>query len=156
MNKIDTQERRRRLAIRHHLAPQAKAADVTQVACDLVGIHATDPASVYLGALARMSSLTPEDVAAALYEQRSVLKVLGMRRTMFVEPRELVPVVQAAVTETLAKAERKRTIQMLEGAGVADNAEAWLNEVESQTVAALNDAGEATATELTKKVPGLR
>src|SRR6188508_3253643 len=104
MTKIGTQERRRRLAIRHHLAPSAKAADLTQVACDLVGIHATDPASVYLGALARLKSLTHDDVAAALYEKRTVLKVLGMRRTMFVEPRELVPVVQAAVTDTLAKA----------------------------------------------------
>jgi hypothetical protein len=156
MTKIDTAERRRRLAVRHHLALGARAAPVEEVACDLVGIHATDPASVYLGAFARVGTLTFDDVAQALYEQRSVLKVLGMRRTMFVEPRELVPIVQAAVTDTLAKAERKRTIQMLEGAGVADDAEAWLKEVEAQTVAALNEAGEATATELTKKVPGLR
>ena len=144
------------MAVRHHLAADVKAADVTRVACDLVGIHATDPASVYLGALARTKSLTHEDVADALYDKRSVLKVLGMRRTMFVEPRELVPVVQAAVTDTLAKAERKRTIQMLEGAKVADDAEAWMSDVEAQTVAALDKAGEATATELTKKVPGLR
>ena len=156
MKKIDTAERRRRLAVRHHLAPSAKAADITEAACDLVGIHATDPASVYLGALARLRALTLEDVAQALYEDRSVLKVLGMRRTMFVEPRELVPVVQAAVTDTLAKVERKRTIQMLEGAGVADDAEAWMSEVEAQTVSALDEVGEATANELTKKVPGLR
>ncbi len=159
MKKIDTAERRRRIAVRHHLAAAARATDLTQVACDLVGIHATDPASVYLGALARMKKLTYDDVADALYDRRSVLKVLGMRRTMFVEPRELVPVVQAAVTDTLARAERKRTIQMVAGAGVAADAggaEAWLNEVESQTVAALEAAGEATATELTKKVPGLR
>src|SRR5215217_3127775 len=156
MTSIDTAERRRRLAMRHHLAPDARAASLEEVACDLVGIHATDPASVYLGTLARLRSLTLHDVAEALYEQRSVLKVLAMRRTMFVEPRELVPIVQAAVTDTLAKAERKRTIQMLYGAGVADEPEAWLSDVEAQTVAALDEAGEATATELAKKVPGLR
>ncbi len=37
-------------------------------------------------------------MATALYDDRTVLKVLGMRRTMFVEPRELVPVVHGAVT----------------------------------------------------------
>ena len=160
MRKIGTEQRRRRLAVRHHLAASEKAPDVTQLACDLVGIHATDPASVYLGALARIKAFAPEDMAKALYDDRTVLKVLGMRRTMFVEPRELVPVVHGAVTKALAAAERKRLIQMLEGAdkdaGVDADVERWLAKVESETVAALTDAGEATATELTKKVPGLR
>ena len=84
MTRIDTAERRRRIAIRHHLAPKSKATDITQLACDLVGIHATDPASVYLGMQARMKSMSFDDVAQALYEDRSVLKVLVMRRTMFV------------------------------------------------------------------------
>ena len=156
VHKIGTDERRRRLAIRHHLATTAKATDLTQLACDLVGIHATDPASVYLGALARMKALKHEDMTRALYDDRTVLKVLGMRRTMFVEPRELVPIVHYSVAKALAVAERKRTIQMLEGAGVDADAERWLAKVETETVAALMEAGEATANELTRKVPGLR
>src|SRR5215217_6225320 len=117
MTSIDTAERRRRLAMRHHLAPDARAASLEEVACDLVGIHATDPASVYLGILARLRSLTLHDVAEALYEQRSVLKVLAMRRTMFVESRELVPIVQAAVTDTLAKKVPGLRVQITFGEG---------------------------------------
>lgn len=86
MIRIDTAERRRRLAARHHLAapPQSVETPLHSVADDLAGIHATDPASVYLGARARIPGLTREDVTKALYDDRTVLKVLGMRRTMFV------------------------------------------------------------------------
>ena len=138
------------------MAPTAKANDVATVAGDLVGIHATDPASVYLGTLARMRKLTAGQMAVALYDDRSVLKVLGMRRTMFVAPRDLAAIVQAAVTGSLAVAERKRLVQMLEGAGVAKDVGRWLSKVEKETVDTLAELGEATATELTKRVEGLR
>src|SRR5688500_17670650 len=105
MAKIDTAERRRRLAIRHHLAPRAKAGSVVDLAGDLVGIHATDPASVYLGALARIPKFTRDGMAKALYDDRTLLKVLGMRRTMFVVPRDLAGVINSAATRAIAVTE---------------------------------------------------
>jgi hypothetical protein len=159
VHSIDTDERRRRLAVRQHLAariPSAAAPDVATLAGRLVGIHATDPASVYIGARARISGLSHDDMAAALYDERSVLKILGMRRTMFVAPRDLSAVINSAATKTIALTERKRTLQMVESVGVAANAEEWLAQVEAETVDALDDLGAATATELTKLVPGLR
>lgn len=127
-----------------------------QVAADVVGIHATDPASVYLGAFARTHYLTHEVLAHALYEERSLLKILGMRRTMFVVPRDLVPIIHAAVTTSLVAAERKRLVAMLRAAGVATDVETWIADVEAETVAALDGMGEATASELTRRVEGLR
>jgi hypothetical protein len=41
-------------------------------------------------------------------------------------------------------------------AGVADDPQQWLAAVENETVAALGALGEATASDLTKRVPGLR
>ena len=156
MHRIDTAERRRRLAIRHHLAPMSKAKDIVTVAGDLVGVHSTDPASVYLGLLARMKSVTHADVARALYDDRSVLKILGMRRTMFVVPRDLAAIINTAVTRDIGLRERRRLIQMLQDAGVAKDVGRWVSKVEQETVDALGELGEATATELTKRVPGLR
>ena len=153
---IDNAERRRRLAARHHLAPSSRATDIAQVAGDLVGVHATDPASVYLGLLARMRTLTHDDVARALYDDRSVVKILGMRRTMFVVPRELAGTIHVGATRAIAIGERKRLIQMVESAGVDKDVGRWISEVEKATVDALDELGEATATELTKRVPGLR
>jgi hypothetical protein len=157
MHRIDTAERRRRIAVRQHLAPACRADDVVTVAGDLVGIHGTDPGSVYLGAFARTRALTPADLESALYDERSLLKMLGMRRTMFVVPRDLAAVMNSAVTQPIATRERKRLIAWIEEAGVVEgDVEAWLAQVETETVAALAELGQATATELTKVVPGLR
>jgi DNA glycosylase AlkZ-like len=156
VHRIGTEERRRRVVVRHHLGSKTKSDDVCQLAGELVGIHATDPASVYLGCLARMSHFAREDMANALYEERSLLKMLGMRRTMFVVPRDLGGVMHSAVTRALGVVERKRLIQMLTDARVDPDVPGWVAQVEKETVAALDDLGEATASQLTKRVPGLR
>ena len=126
------------------------------MAGDLVGIHATDPASVYLGLRARVPGLTRDAVAAALYDDRTLFKILGMRRTMFVVPVALAGVLQAAVTNALGATERKRLLGMLAQAGITKDAAHWLAKVEDETVAALDELGEATAADLTKRVGGLR
>lgn len=154
---IATAERRRRIGARHHLARRAdSAAGPVRVADDLVGIHATDPASVYLGLRARVEGLTRDRLAAELYDERSLLKVLGMRRTMFVAPPPLASVIQVAITIELGAGERKRLLGMLEGAGITTDPVGWLAKVEDETIAVLGELGEATAADLTKRVEGLR
>ncbi|MGO4758476.1 winged helix DNA-binding domain-containing protein, partial [Streptomyces sp. 2MCAF27] len=46
--RITPAQRRARLGRRHLLAPSARAARVEAVADAVVGLHATDPATVYL------------------------------------------------------------------------------------------------------------
>jgi Winged helix DNA-binding domain len=154
--RIGVEERRARLALRHHLAPEARASGPVQVARDLVGLHGTDPASVFLAAWARMRSPQVEAIQQAMYEERSLLRVLGMRRTMFVLPVELLPVVQAACTRAIAVQQRKQLVQLLGQAGIADDPDGWLREVEQATMRALAVRGEALAAELSQDVPRLR
>lgn len=156
MQTIDSEERRRRIGARHHLATEARIGDPVAVATDLVGIHATDPASVYLGLRARVPGIDHDGVARVLYDDRSLVKVLGMRRTMFAVPVAHAGVIHAAVTNDLGRTERKRTMGLLEGAGITSDPERWLAAVEAETIAVLEELGEATAAELTKRVPGLR
>ena len=52
----------------------------------MVGLHASDPATVYLAARARVRDFAHADLEDALYERRSLVRMLGMRRTMFVVP----------------------------------------------------------------------
>ncbi|MGH9382202.1 MAG: winged helix DNA-binding domain-containing protein [Thermoanaerobaculia bacterium] len=170
MRSISSEERRRRLWARHHLAAPADGggAPVT-VARSLVGVHSTDPASVVLALRARVRDLEPADVERALYEDRSLARVLAMRRTMFVVPVERVPTFHDAVTSSLAAGERQRTLKMLAEAykdvrivsrrasntrGL-DDPEAWFDRVAEATLAALRRRGEATAAELTEDVPEL-
>ena len=74
---------------------------------------------------------------------------------MFVVPGALVPVIQAGCTDALVPAQRKRAVRMIEESGVARDGARWLKRVEAATVAALDELGEATASELSKAVPDL-
>lgn len=122
----------------------------------LIGLHSTDAASVYLSARTRVDGFRVTDLETALYEARSLVRLLGMRRTMFIFPVELAATVHAACTRGLAKGERKRTVQMIEGAGLAKDGGRWLAKVESQTLDLLRQKREATAVELSKEISGLR
>jgi hypothetical protein len=154
MRRIGIEERRARLAIRHHLAPAARAAGPVEVANSVVGLHATDPASVYLAVRAR-ADVKPDAIERALYEERTLLRILGMRRTMFTVPVELAGIVQAACTMAIAARERRNLEQMLSGAGLGSDIPGWLAEIELSTLAALAARGEATAAELAKDEPRL-
>src|SRR5262249_15111556 len=138
VRRIGPEERRSRLGVRHHLASSARAAGVVEVARDVIGLHATDPASVFLAAWARMQYAEVEAIELALYEERSLLKMLGMRRTMSVVPIELVPVIQAACTKALVVRERVQLVQLLEEAGIVTDGGGWLRRVEEATVQALS------------------
>jgi hypothetical protein len=141
---------------RHHLAPSSKATDAVALAERLVGLHATDPATVFLAAAARLKRPTVEAVDRALYDDRTLVRTLCMRRTLFVVPVDLVPLVQAAVTDALVPGERKRTVRMIEESGIARNGARWLRAVEAETLAAIEARGEATGAELREAVPRLR
>jgi hypothetical protein len=154
MRHIDGAERRRRLLVRHHLAAPAETVDV--VADDAVGLHSTDPASVVLSARARLDPFAVGDLEDALYERRTLLRLLAMRRTMFVAPIELAAVMNASCTRALVPGEQRRLAEMLVEAGVTTDPDDWIERVEAATVAALRAAGEPlAANQLTKLVPDL-
>jgi Winged helix DNA-binding domain len=121
----------------------------------MVGLHASDPTSVFLAARARIPGLVVADVERSLYETRDVLRVLGMRRTLFALPPDLAVVVRAACAEPIARAERRRLVGFLEASKPGRDAAAWLSTVEADTLAALDRLGVAAATELTREVPAL-
>lgn len=152
---ITTAERRARLAIRHHLAPTHRAATVEEAARDQVGLHATDPTTVYLSAWARVDALDRATMERALYDDRTLVRMIGMRRTLFLEPLDLAPIVHAATGPTIVARERRRLEGWLVEAGIADPPGPWLARVEDETVAAIDQLGSGTAAELTKVVPDL-
>ncbi len=126
------------------------------VAERLVGLHATDPATVYLSARARVPGLTVADVERALYDERALVRQLGMRRTLFVVPRTLVPMIRSACTDAIAATARRRLVREIEAGGVADDGGAWLEAAEEATMRTLVAAGQATGAELSRAVPELQ
>ena len=151
---ITIDERRRRLAMRHHVTPAARADSPEEAARGVVCLHGTDASTVYLSAWARMRQPSVAAIEDALYERRVLLRMLAMRRTVFVVPIEDAPIVQAAAASGVARVERRRTEALVAQLDVPDVA-AWLDSAEAATLAELERRGEATAQELARAVPML-
>ena len=149
------EERRRRVAVRHHVAPTERVPTVLQATRDLVCLHASDPATVYLAARARTVDGTIQAVDQALYEDRELVRMLAMRRTMFVIAVDEAAAVHAAASLAVARTERRRTEQVVGMLGIRD-VKRWINAVERATLAALAERGQATARQIAEDVPELR
>ena len=147
-------EGRRRLGVRHRLAPSHRGRGAVDVARSMVALHSTDPATVYLSVAAR-SDASVADIDAALYDSDDLVRLLAMRRTVWVVPVELVPIVTAACGRAIAAVERRKLLRLIEDAGIAPDGARWLGAVEGDVLAALKDRGEALGGELREAVPAL-
>lgn len=138
-------ERRKRLARRHFLAPDTADEPIDRIVATLVGLHATDPATPYLSLWARRSGFAVGDLHDALYEKRSLVKHLAMRRTLWVfDPADL-PAVQAAASDRVADTERRKLIADVAKAGVADDGDTWLTQAAAAVLRHLDENGPASS-----------
>ncbi|MFF6998585.1 winged helix DNA-binding domain-containing protein [Streptomyces sp. NPDC008313] len=155
---IGVAERRARLALRQRLAGTARAAGPEDVARSLVALHGTDPSTVYLAVGARLADAgtTVAEVERALYEDRTLVRMHGMRHTVFVFPTELAAVVHASTGAALAAKARAGLVKDLVTGSGGRLTEAWLAEVEASALAALARRGQATTTDLVRDEPRLR
>jgi Winged helix DNA-binding domain len=155
---ITAEQRRARLVRRHRI--DASAPSVLDATRAMVVLHATDPATVYLSALARVRAATLDDVSDALYVEGTLLRLLAMRRTLFVSPTDFAPVVHHAASTRIAADQRKTLLKQLDrfptDPVLIGDLDAWLCDVEQSTERALLARAEATANQLTADEPRLR
>ena len=155
MRHIGDDERRARIARRHALAPNARVADPLSAARALTALHATEAATVYLALLARVEGLTVADVDRALYEERSLVKQLAMRRTLFAFPRDLLPAAWGSAAARVADQERRRVAKDAELGGLAADGEKWLEEARTAVLDRLADGSALSAVTLRTELPAL-
>jgi len=155
VHRIGVEERRARLVRRHRLSPAGRVGDALDVARALVVLHSTDPVTVFLSVQARTATVTPTDIERTFYDDRGLVRVLCMRRTLFAVPRELVPVVYAGCTRTIAARERRRLEQMVRDSGISTRPASWLARGAKAALLALEARGEASTSELAAAVPVL-
>ena len=153
MRRIDTAERRARLVLRHRLAPKASAADPVEAASSLVALHSTDAATVFLSTWARTDGFETAWLEQALYDERTLVRILGMRRTLWVVTDELAPIVDAACTRTVAARERTRLEQLIAQSDLAEDPAVWIDRVAAAALDALRDRDEAFTSDLTRADP---
>jgi hypothetical protein len=153
MNRISNDQRRVRLGIRHRLAQRADALD--EAVRSVIGLHASDPTTVYLSARARVNDFTSQDLERALYDERSLARLWGMRTTLFVTTRDLAAIMRSASPDAFGRAERTRLKRMLADQGKTTDPGAWIDDVAARVHAELALRGEVSASELREAVPEL-
>jgi hypothetical protein len=152
---ITVEERRARLARRHRLLPERRTDDVAAVADDLVALHSSDPVTVFLSAMVRMSEPSVSAVEAALYVDRALIRHHAMRRTLWVATPGVARLMHAAATRRLAAPQHRRTAKLLEANGIEDG-DRWLADAKRRVLAQLHEHGPMTARALGERVPELR
>ncbi|GLY28200.1 hypothetical protein Kisp02_15650 [Kineosporia sp. NBRC 101731] len=149
-------ERRSRLAVRHALAPGFQVDSPEAVTEALTVLHATEPPSPYLSCRARMPSPQTADLDRALYDDRTLVKQLAMRRTLFVFPRDLLPAAWPSISARVAATERARMVRDVVRTGLTADGDAWLDAAREQVLAVLASAPEGLqAAQIRESVPHL-
>ncbi|RLU90487.1 hypothetical protein CTZ27_21435 [Streptomyces griseocarneus] len=154
--RLTDDQRRARLGSRHLLAPAHRVTAVEEVADALVGLHSSDPATVYLSACARLVEPSTAEVERGLYEDVTLVKLLSMRRTIFAVSSGLAPYVNASTARAIAAKERATFLKRLREGATGDWDERSLARTEREVLEALTARGEATVAELGKDIPALR
>ncbi|MGA8257643.1 MAG: winged helix DNA-binding domain-containing protein [Nocardioides sp.] len=149
-------ERRSRLARRHALTASSRVTSPEQVTRAMTVLHSTEPATVYLSCWARTEQMTVDDVDRALYVDRSLVKQLAMRRTLFVFPKDLLPAVWGSASARVAGTEGARMAKDVVAAGVSQDGVAWLDRARHLVLDALADEPDGLgAVQIRERVPEL-
>ena len=82
----------------HGLAPRLNRDDIVEVTSRLYGIHAQVMSAAELALAARTNRLSPQDVQAALWQNRTLVKTWAMRGTLHLLAAEDLPLHAAART----------------------------------------------------------
>ncbi|MGI9643317.1 MAG: winged helix DNA-binding domain-containing protein [Acidimicrobiia bacterium] len=146
-------DRRERVGRRHLLEPQSRLDSVPGIADALVGLHSSDPATVYLSAGLRMRDPSTDAVERALYDDRTVLRLHGFRNTLWVMTRAMASAMFCSTSLNLAATQTKRLVGLVEANDVAPDAERWVAEAKFTLLAEVEARGTATTRELGAALP---
>lgn len=149
---ISDAQRRTRLQ-RRHLLDGSGGHPVTAVADAVAGLHATTPSTVHLSTWARGGASTPEAVEAALYDHRTLVKQLVMRRTLFVMTREMLAESVSAVGPRVAASERTNLLRDLRRDDGPDDPENWIDRAREAVLAEFADGAGRTSADLRTRLP---
>ncbi len=144
------------MAERHRLSDHRLTDDIVAIADSMVGLHSSDPSTVFLSAAARMANPSIQTMHDALYSDRSVIRHHAMRRTLWVFSREAAHICHAGATGRIALSEHKRTVKLLEDKAGLRDGEAWLKSACDQVIEILSERDSVSTRELGVLLPGLR
>lgn len=130
------------------MAGEPATDSLAAVTSAMLGLHATDPATLYLSLWARIPGFAVEDLDHELYGRRSMLRHLAMRRTLWMVRADDLTAVQPGASDRVAENERRRLVADVQKAAVAPDGNAWLDRATGAVLRFLAENGPATVTEV--------
>lgn len=91
---------------KQHLTADTRTENILSIARDIGGLHSTGATTPYLSLLARMNTFDRKDLEEELYRKKSLARISYVRNTIYLLPKEKLPMAFAAVkrnTQTLSK-----------------------------------------------------
>lgn len=152
---ITDEERRSRLAIRHRLVPTRRTDDVAQIVDDVVTLHSSDPATVFLSAAVRMEHPSVEAIEQALYEDRTLLRHHAMRRTIWVMTPQTAQRAHASSTQKITAKEIEKALSWIEAVDGIDDPAAWFEEASQRLIEVVRRHHPITTREVGVEVPDI-
>ena len=95
------------LLYKQYLTERTKTLNVIELIKDIAGLHATIPMTPYLSLFARINGFTKERLDEELYVKKQLGKIRSIRKTLYIFPRELIPVFHASSKRINEKQSKK-------------------------------------------------
>ena len=86
---------------KQHLSEKHKSNNVLGIIEDLCGLHSTGTMEPYIALFQRSKIFTKKDLETELYEKKSIARVKCMRKTLFIQRKEMIPIVYAAINPSI-------------------------------------------------------
>ncbi|MFX1328316.1 MAG: DNA glycosylase AlkZ-like family protein [Promethearchaeota archaeon] len=103
MNLLDLNQVNRFTLQKNHLIEETKCDDIIQITEDLCGLHSTGLKTSYLSLFVRSNNFKKEDLERALYINKTLGRIRGMRKTLFIQTKSMIPTVFPATFSLIEK-----------------------------------------------------
>ncbi|MFX1320606.1 MAG: winged helix DNA-binding domain-containing protein [Promethearchaeota archaeon] len=107
MNTFDLIQVNKLVLKKQHLTEDNKTNDIIQITEDLCGLHSTDLKTSYLALFIRTRNFKKADLEKELYINKTMGRIRGMRRTLFIQTKNMIPIVHAATFKLSEKTFQK-------------------------------------------------
>ncbi|MEJ2294106.1 MAG: hypothetical protein P8Y23_05000, partial [Candidatus Lokiarchaeota archaeon] len=107
MQEIDTITVNKLVLTKHHLTNASKTNDILKITEDLCGLHASGTIEPYIQLFIRTHNFQKEQLDAELYVNKTLGKIRGMRKTLFIFTKDLMQMVYPFVRNLTQEREQK-------------------------------------------------
>ncbi len=112
---ITLNEINRLILYKQHLVDETRTKDIGKIVKEIGGLHATSTKVPYISLFARMPNFIKKDLDEELFIKKNLGKIRCIRRTLFIFPKEIIPVVYVATSKMV----ETQSIKALEFRGIS-------------------------------------